>query len=268
MMSNAQSLASSDGFAISSNDSASSIHTDDELDQISNISSDDGLLSKTLHPFRRTLLRAFKKIKPPEFCTGGLLPFITPPDLNIANIGEISLPLNPSQAAQLRADSHQAPFGRGTQTLVDRSVRNCRQIEPSRIALSPNWNKSIQKLLAIKVANTLGISNHVRASLYKLVLYEDGGFFKAHKDTEKEPGMFASLIVQLPAWQALFSGALIVHHHGEEKRFDFSRHSGSESFYSAFYADCEKVTEIVDCCLFVEKQDCSHILAQTFWQEC
>ena len=38
----------------------------------------------------------------------------------------------------------------------------------------------------------------VAANLYKMVLYKERGHFKAHRDTEKEPGMFGTLIIQLP----------------------------------------------------------------------
>ena len=61
----------------------------------------------------------------------------------------------------------------------------------------------------------------VEARLYKMVLYEEGGFFKAHKDTEKEPGMFATLVVQLPAKHD--EGKLVVRHRGKEEDFDFSQ---------------------------------------------
>ena len=59
----------------------------------------------------------------------------------------------------------------------------------------------------------------VEARLYKMVLYEDGGFFKAHKDTEKEPGMFATLVVQLPAKHD--EGKLVVRHRGKVQCNDF-----------------------------------------------
>lgn len=240
-MSNFQSVPSTDTFTISSarasDEVATPIHTD-QLHDFSDISSHDDSLSTTLQPFRRTLIQAFDQIKPPSFCTGGRLPFTTPSDLSIVNIGQIKFPLNPTQAAQLIAESSQSPFGRGSETLIDCNVRNCRQINPSRISVSSEWNQSIQRL-ALTVGNTLGISTPIRASLYKLVLYEHGGFFKPHKDTEKEPGMCASLIVQLPAKHSEGSGALVVRHHSEEHRFDFSRNSGCESFFSSFYADCD-----------------------------
>ena len=112
--------------------------------------------------------------------------------------------------------STQAPFGRGAETVVDTSVRLCRQVEAADVELGGNWDAVIQNQ-AQRYCTTLGAQKKdeelVEARLYKLVLYEEGGFFKAHKDTEKEPGMFATLVVQLPAKHD--EGKLVVRHRGK-----------------------------------------------------
>ena len=134
----------------------------------------------------------------------------------------------------------QAPFGRGAETVVDTSVRLCRQVEAADVELGGNWDAVIQNQ-AQRYCTTLGAQKKgeelVEARLYKMVLYEEGGFFKAHKDTEKEPGMFATLVVQLPAKHD--EGKLVVRHRGKEIDFDFSEGSGEYFFAAAFYADCE-----------------------------
>ncbi|KAL6064513.1 Fe2OG dioxygenase domain-containing protein [Balamuthia mandrillaris] len=86
----------------------------------------------------------------------------------------------------------------------------------------------------------------VQASLYKLLLYEEGGFFKPHRDSEKEDGMFASLVVQLPCRYE--GGELVVHHPRQQpgrkhrflsKTFDLSEGAAYLLYrYVAFYADC------------------------------
>jgi hypothetical protein len=53
----------------------------------------------------------------------------------------------------------------------------------------------------------------VKAIPYKLLLYEAGDFFLPHRDTEKEPGMFATLVLQLPSTYT--GGALVVRHGGK-----------------------------------------------------
>lgn len=110
-------------------------------------------------------------------------------------------------------------------------------MEPTKIHLSDAWNAFVQKC-ATSYVDQLGVSNdNVEAHLYKLVLYKEDGFFKSHKDTEKEPGMFGSLIVQLPAKHD--AGTLAVRHHGNKMLFDFSNDSDSYFYAAAFYTDCE-----------------------------
>ena len=107
---------------------------------------------------------------------------------------------------------------------MDTSVRLCRQVEAADVEVSEGWDATIQRH-AQKYGATLGAQKEgeelVEARLYKMVLYEEGGFFKAHKDTEKEPGMFGSLVVQLPAKHE--HGKLVVRHRGKEVEFDFSK---------------------------------------------
>lgn len=50
-----------------------------------------------------------------------------------------------------------------------------------------------------------------------------GGHFVAHQDTEKEPGMFGMLVVQLPADGGHAGGALRVRHKGREVACDFAK---------------------------------------------
>lgn len=39
----------------------------------------------------------------------------------------------------------------------------------------------------------------VTAELYKLLVYDRGGFFLGHRDTEKTNGMFATLVLTFPS---------------------------------------------------------------------
>eukprot|EP00947_MAST-08B_sp_MAST-8B-sp1_P006524 g6524.t1 len=157
------------------------------------------------------------------------------PGLNVDGVGPIGLPLSVAQAAQLRGASEVAPFGHGHETKVDETVRKARQTDASKVHLSAGWGAAVQQVAA-KLVKKLGVEAAVEARLYKLVLYEEGGFFSPHKDTEKEPGMFATLVVQLPALHE--GGALLVHHREETKTYDHSAESDARFFATAFYADC------------------------------
>jgi hypothetical protein len=172
------------------------------------------------------------------FATGRRMEGCPLPGLIVEGVGPIALPLQLDQSRSIVEHSCQAPFGRGADTVVDTSVRLCRQVEPSKIQVSDAWDAYVQRV-AREHAALLGVGGTgVEARLYKLVLYEEGGFFKSHKDTEKEPGMFGSLVVQLPARHDV--GTLAVRHRGEEELFNFGGDGSDAYFYSvAFYADCE-----------------------------
>ena len=84
----------------------------------------------------------------------------------------------------------------------------------------------------------LGIPcDRLEAQLYKLLIYERGGFFAhAPRDTEKAPGMVATLTVSLPV--AGEGGELIVSHLGSEISMDMNVKEPSGFAFAAFYADC------------------------------
>jgi hypothetical protein len=92
------------------------------------------------------------------------------------------------------------------------------------------------------VAPPLGIEKPetcVRADLYKMLLYEVGGHFQPHRDSEKADGMFGTLIVQLPSVYS--GGAILVNHDGKTHKIDFTYTQGAESsfHFAAFYSDYE-----------------------------
>ena len=82
----------------------------------------------------------------------------------------------------------------------------------------------------------LGVEEDVEAQFYKLLVYETGGFFVDHRDTEKSPGMFATLVIALPSRSS--GGELIVRHEGREASIDMVCEDPAEARYGAFYADC------------------------------
>src|SRR5207248_6991658 len=64
-----------------------------------------------------------------------------------------------------------------------------------------------------------------------------GSFFAPHRDTEKTPGMFATLVICLPSRHE--GGTLVVEHEGECRRIEFGGpDSEFRTAYAAFYADC------------------------------
>ena len=88
-----------------------------------------------------------------------------------------------------------------------------------------------------------GIEN-VEADLYKLLIYEEGAFFKSHQDSEKAEGMFGTLVISLPSQHE--GGKVVLEHNGVEEEFDSAEASCLDLSYAAWYSDVhhqiEKVT--------------------------
>lgn len=173
--------------------------------------------------------------RPGDFCVTGTAE-LRAPVLEVEGVGRVALPLLPVQAAQLAAVAEPAPYGRGEDTVLDPAVRRSWQISPELVRLGGRgWAATLEAILS-RLAEGLGVEGPVSASLHKLLLYEAGGFFVGHRDTEKLPGMFGTLVIVLPS---LFSGGgLVVRHKGREMQLDLKRDDPAEIGFAAFYADC------------------------------
>ena len=186
-----------------------------------------------------------------RFCVHGSIPFAFP-GIRLRSGEELAFPLPPSQARAVRDVAEAAPYGMGAETRHDESVRRCWQIDAAGLEWTqPGWQRTVEALVK-QIAGELGVEGKVSAMPYKLLLYEKGGFFLPHRDTEKEPGMFGSLIICLPSQHA--GGALLVRHQGREERVEFgAAHDATQIHYAAFFADCEHevlpVTEGFRLCL-------------------
>ena len=97
-------------------------------------------------PVQQQLLELLSKIdRPGTFCTSGPLP-PTLPGLEVAGVGPIALPLDKRQAAALKKQAHQAPYGKGTETLVDTDVRRVWEIDADQVVLTnPQWDEILKQ---------------------------------------------------------------------------------------------------------------------------
>jgi 2OG-Fe(II) oxygenase superfamily len=173
--------------------------------------------------------------RPGDFFVSGAMEHAAP-RLEVEGVGVIALPLIPIQAEQLVAVAERAPYGRGADTVIDTQVRRTWQIGADRVRIGgKHWTASLQAILA-RVGEGLGVSEPIAAELYKLLLYDQGSFFVNHRDTEKAPGMFATLVVVLPSIST--GGDLIVRHNGREAHLDLRCEEPSDLAFAAFYADC------------------------------
>lgn len=197
-------------------------------------------------PWTEQLAGALALVRPSgAFACDGLMQNVPAyaPAVTVEGVGRLALPLSADQAASLRAVAEPAPFGRGTETVVDEAVRRALQVPAARLTVGPaGWAAALAHTVARAVA-ALGVANAaaqgITAQVDKLILYEPGGHFQPHKDTEKAAGMFATLVVQLPVEGGHEGGELVIRHCGQRVRVDFAASSKRTALhFAAFYADC------------------------------
>ena len=168
------------------------------------------------------------------------------PAVEIKNVGRLGYPLCSQQAKAIVDIATLAPFGKGSKTVIDLDVRKAWQVDPEMVTIREQWKAKSLPRLVTEVCKALGVDDDrlkVEAHFYKLLLYEAGGHFKKHQDTEKEQGMFGSLLIQLPAEYE--GGDLVVAHNRKQIRIACADDSANRCCYSAFYSDCEHTLEPV-----------------------
>jgi hypothetical protein len=186
-----------------------------------------------------------------DFSVHGVLE-IPLPKLEVTGVGVVSFPVSATQITALIQQATRAPYGRGEDTLLDESVRKVWQLTPEQVRIGgKSWPASFDRILAQVVAGLGCARPAVSAEFYKLLVYDTGGFFLAHRDTEKAGGMFGTLVLVLPS--AHRGGELVIRHAGRECVVDLSGMEFSEVGLAAFYADCEHevrpITEGTRVCL-------------------
>ena len=174
---------------------------------------------------------------PGDFFVAGVAE-IPMPRVEVEGAGTLSFPIPSAQIKALVEQATRAPYGHGEETVVDTAVRNVWQISPAAVKISgKSWAASFENILS-KVTAGLGCDKAaVSAELYKLLVYDRGGFFLAHRDTEKTTGMFGTLVVTLPSTYR--GGALRIRHADREVTIETDATEPSEISFAAFYADCE-----------------------------
>ena len=183
-----------------------------------------------------TLLDTLRSVeRPGDFCVGGIREIIMP-TIDVDGVGRIAFPILSVQAERLVAIAEAAPHGRGEETVVDREVRRTWQVDSAKVRIGGrHWDQTLTGLVA-NIALGLGVSEPVAADFYKLLVYDTGSFFVDHRDTEKAPGMFATMVLVLPSTHS--GGELVIKHLGREVVLDPRPEEPSEIGFAAFYADC------------------------------
>ncbi|KAF9227653.1 hypothetical protein BS17DRAFT_799884 [Gyrodon lividus] len=137
----------------------------------------------------------------------------------MASLGLTGLSLSRRDTQIIKKASLQAPYGKGTQTVVDEKVRDTLQIDLQRIQFTdPAWKPYVGKALGAAVSTT-----PPQCELFKVFL------------TEKLKGMFAMIIIVLPSQYS--GGQVRLSHEPSHEIFDLSSSFTFTTSVLAWYAD-------------------------------
>ena len=107
------------------------------------------------------------------------------PGLHIEGVGPTSLPLRIHDADAIKRIGTQAPFGRGSETIVDTSFSNTIELDANHFELqNPAWSAELTAIVS-ELCRELGCDDSprgIKAELYKMLLYEQGAMFKPHTE--------------------------------------------------------------------------------------
>jgi hypothetical protein len=121
-----------------------------------------------------------------SFASFGKINKFIDPQVFVDGLGRIQLPLTEESAQSLIRACHQSSFGKGDQTIIDTSVRRSWELNSDQFLLqSFKWQKELDSIVSDALTE-LGLDDlearETEAQLYKMLLYEKGAMFKAHKE--------------------------------------------------------------------------------------
>ena len=156
------------------------------------------------------------------------------PDITVGGLA-MSCPPTPEDLTHLETLATPAPYGRGEDTILDAKVRDARQIDAEHMTLEGAAWTALKQTMLTEIATRMGLED-TKLSLVplKLLIYERGGHFADHADTEKHRGMIASAALIVPSTYT--GGTLVVENDG--KTLKYGTDGASEWRWIAWYADC------------------------------
>ena len=120
-----------------------------------------------------------------------------------------------------------SPFGHGPHTVFDTNVRNSLEIPAS--ALNQKTMEQISNAILPEIHWCME-DEHLQLRPYKLVIYQEGGHFEAHRDTVRGEGHIGTLVLILDSEYT--GGELEIAHGGYVQSVTGSYH------WAAMYGDC------------------------------
>ncbi|TFK66432.1 hypothetical protein BDN72DRAFT_823423 [Pluteus cervinus] len=156
---------------------------------------------------------------------------------------------NATQLEDLNKSCLPATFGLSSKDVYDESYRKARKMDVENFAINFDLHAfGIIDAIRKELLEGPNPEKVIKAELYKLNVYDEGSFFKAHKDTPRSENMFGSLVISFPTPHQ--GGKLLLRHDGEEWAFDsadiLSKYEAPFAAWIAFYSDVEhEVTPVV-----------------------
>jgi hypothetical protein len=86
----------------------------------------------------------------------------------------VRFPLDTAACRSLLQDAQIAPFGAGTETIIDESVRKAKQIDPSQISFDKSWDKQLTEITRELEAAYQTKKGDLSLVFYKMLVYEEG----------------------------------------------------------------------------------------------
>ncbi|KAI0044163.1 hypothetical protein FA95DRAFT_1562528 [Auriscalpium vulgare] len=148
----------------------------------------------------------------------------------------------PEQLETLSQTCDRASFGRNNEDVLDDSYRKAGKLDTRFFATPfvPERSKLVEVIRG-SLLEGKDATRPIHIELYKLNVYDEGSFFKPHKDTPRSGSMFASLVVVFPTLHE--GGALVLRHGGEEWTFDSAQALENAAppsvAYISFFSDVE-----------------------------
>ncbi len=157
------------------------------------------------------------------------------------NSYSIKLPIIQEDIDKLLILASDAKFGKGDKTLLDKKVRDTKEISADKLQVDYNEISFTNMLMTIR--DSLGLSENAKltAHLHNMLIYSPGQFFKPHQDSEKLEGMIATLVIILPTPH--IGGDLIIHHNNKKHTFISENLNAQQLKCIAFYSDCQHEVE-------------------------
>ena len=190
------------------------------------------------------IVKSLGEIATERFTCGGSI--LTPSKVQVTYLDKVgqwntvAFPgLKDADILKLIESSSVASFGKGKETVTDKSYRDAYALEPEKFFTSFQLSDCgiIGEVRVSLVPDVLNI----RAELYKMNVYSGPtGCFKAHVDTPRGGNMFGSLVVCLPS--QFTGGSLVTRQLGQEVIYDWSSPTSDpvqNIQWAAFFSDVE-----------------------------